>query len=382
MKDCVLKFCGEWKTNRMYGKRKLNDWRKVEEDGEVYIEFKVGNNIALCDYKSKNLLEMYSWRIKEMKGKIYIVSAVRKKGKTTTLSFPKLVMTACEGQVYHKNQNKLDNRRKNLYILQGVTKPELDYIVPKADLKFIRQSISGEPLCDWITGKLGGSFTNEGEKCWRVVFQSPFEEKRFYFSKNGGKFRSEVKAFEFWKEGATKRGLVWNNYRLCMGETGDIYVEMQAHRTNKEQISFFFDMDDLHMANKYKWFVLSEPKNGKVLYISKSGGGTFHGMLNLYEITDHIDGNPFNNRRCNLRDGKLLNPRNHPLRDDNKSGVTGVSYNKSKNSWVVQWPEGGKRRIKTFGVRGDITDQQARQKAIEFRTQKDIELNLHEQQRK
>ena len=101
-----------------------------------------------------------------------------------------------------------------------------------------------------------------------------------------------------------------------------------------------------------------------------------------FKITDHIDGSPLNNRRCNLRDGTKLNPLNYPKRLDNASGVTGVSFSESKNAWIVQWPEGGKRRWKTFGIIDEVrTDKQAKQLAIDFRKEKDNNLGLHEQQR-
>ena len=52
---------------------------------------------------------------------------------------------------------------------------------------------------------------------------------------------------------------------------------------------------------------------------------------------DHIDGNPLNNKIENLRTASHSeNMRNAKMRSDNKSGVKGVSWCKTKRKWKVQ----------------------------------------------
>lgn len=49
---------------------------------------------------------------------------------------------------------------------------------------------------------------------------------------------------------------------------------------------------------------------------------------------DHIDRSAFNNRRYNLRKATISeNNRNHNLRKNNKSGITGVYWDKSRSRW-------------------------------------------------
>ena len=60
---------------------------------------------------------------------------------------------------------------------------------------------------------------------------------------------------------------------------------------------------------------------------------------------DHIDGNPSNNKIENLRLATHSeNMRNTRIRKDNKSGVKGVHWCKSKNKWKVQLSFDGKQQ--------------------------------------
>jgi hypothetical protein len=51
---------------------------------------------------------------------------------------------------------------------------------------------------------------------------------------------------------------------------------------------------------------------------------------------DHINNNKADNRLCNLREADFSkNAVNRPIRRDNKSGETGVHFDKSRNQWKV-----------------------------------------------
>ena len=65
-------------------------------------------------------------------------------------------------------------------------------------------------------------------------------------------------------------------------------------------------------------------------------------------IVDHINGNPIDNRIENLRISNCSqNMHNRSINKNNTSGVKGVSWIASKNSWVAQIGVNGKR--KTLG---------------------------------
>lgn len=89
-----------------------------------------------------------------------------------------------------------------------------------------------------------------------------------------------------------------------------------------------------------------------------------YGKFPKHQI-DHIDQDTKNNKISNLRDvSSKINSRNKPKRRDNKSGVTGVSFDSYTNKWVVRIKDDyGKYRNRG---RFDTIDQakQARNKAI------------------
>lgn len=54
------------------------------------------------------------------------------------------------------------------------------------------------------------------------------------------------------------------------------------------------------------------------------------------ECIDHINGDPLDNRLCNLRDvSRAINQRNQKTHRSNTSGRTGVSWNKIRKVWVA-----------------------------------------------
>jgi hypothetical protein len=104
---------------------------------------------------------------------------------------------------------------------------------------------------------------------------------------------------------------------------------------------FIIDREDYNRVNKYKWH---KDKRGYVYHglriEGKSKNIALHHFLigqtlKPYEI-DHINHNKSDNRKNNLRIvTHKVNQRNRSLSKNNKSGMSGVYWDKSKNKWRV-----------------------------------------------
>lgn len=99
--------------------------------------------------------------------------------------------------------------------------------------------------------------------------------------------------------------------------------------TSKKHGTFdmFFDADDLDLVWSYKWFPHKDQKNNKFYVhacINKKTISLHREIMgNPIGMIDHINGNPLDNRKCNLR---LATPsQNQMNRSIGKKGFKGVT---------------------------------------------------------
>ena len=122
------------------------------------------------------------------------------------------------------------------------------------------------------------------------------------------------------------------NKIIIDGECGKIYV-------NGKQ--FLFDTEDLQLLKDKYWY---EDDYGYLTHCfvnnKKNNYIKFHRLVckaKKGEFVDHINKNKNDNRKCNLRIClHKENDRNSSLRCTNKSGVTGVYFDKSRNKWCAR----------------------------------------------
>ena len=133
------------------------------------------------------------------------------------------------------------------------------------------------------------------------------------------------------RERASEAQKEYNQYDLS-GEFGIGWT----NNTNKE---FYFDLDDYNLIKDYCWseyithgyhlLCTHDFKNNKK-------NTRMSGILGC-ENYDHIDRNPLNNRRCNLRPAtQSENMHNKSKQRNNTSGIIGVHWKTNDQKWKAQ----------------------------------------------
>lgn len=109
---------------------------------------------------------------------------------------------------------------------------------------------------------------------------------------------------------------------------------------------FYFDLDDYNLIKDYCWMEVIYGKSNyhelrATLYRGKQI--RMHQLL-CGEQRDHVDRNPLNNRRSNLRLASTEeNNRNRTLFQNNTSGITGVNFEPKRNGWRARLYVNSKR---------------------------------------
>jgi len=139
-------------------------------------------------------------------------------------------------------------------------------------------------------------------------------------------------------------------------KTFEDYAIIYLYDKNKKRYDLIVDIEDFNLLYNltYSWHLFYNKSNRE--YYAKStmylGSVNGKGKYKVYfvhqylfnknkenELTiDHVDHNPLNNRRENIRfitnENNLKN--RGKLNNNNKSGYRNVSWNKSINKWIVQ----------------------------------------------
>lgn len=134
-------------------------------------------------------------------------------------------------------------------------------------------------------------------------------------------------------------------------QDGDVIVGITSN-TDEE---FYIDIDDFDLIKDYCWFVHTDQTGYRSLVAKVPGTDRHIKMTALLccKGYDHIDRNPLNNRRNNLR---LANQSqqmlNRSVKSNNKSGVSGVWYvddgKNRKKRWYAELKIDKKRVLSKF----------------------------------
>lgn len=129
------------------------------------------------------------------------------------------------------------------------------------------------------------------------------------------------------------------------------FIKGYTTNTNKE---FCFDAEDMHLVSRYTWY---EERCQSYSSVRAWINGRHIRLTQLlgYRFCDHIDRNPFNNRRNNLREStRAENSRNHHKPANSSSGVAGVSFNNQLKKWDAYiWVSNKKQRIGSYELKDE-----------------------------
>lgn len=199
-------------------------------------------------------------------------------------------------------------------------------------------------------GKFLGAVTKESSGKWKVkiVVSSKSRDARaeINFSEHVNDYDE---AISIWKNTCMYYGLVRNK----MVDKGT-HIEMSL----TDRATTIIDRNDVSVADKHNWLVvLSNGHSYARAYITHRDGSknviSLHNLILGYELNDseltvdHIDRNPMNNLRRNLR---ISDKSEQAFNRDTKpgsSGITGISEGKKKGSGGKYWQ--ARVRGKKFG---------------------------------
>lgn len=142
--------------------------------------------------------------------------------------------------------------------------------------------------------------------------------------------------------------------------------------------TFYFDLADYDKIKDYCWCEAIYKSSGyRELRTTRADKKQVRMHQVLCGITcDHIDRNPLNNRRSNLRPVTVEeNNRNRSLFQNNTSGITGVSFEPSRNGWRARIYFNNKRH--ELGVFKDKNDAIRARLAAEAKHYKEFAPQRH-----
>lgn len=231
---------------------------------------------------------------------------------------------------------------------------------------------------DWFGGKLGGNIS-EHNNGYQVTFKcketnNQYDTKFFNYSKKS-KDQVYKEAIEWQRSINVKLNLNKNRLQIVQDKkTNEQYLRVELQKINNERLIMSCDLEDIKHVKNAIW-TAHKSKNKKTYYVRRRKSTKreheyimFHNLISPdYKEVDHIDRNGLNNRRCNLREGKDINPKNKGIQINNTSGITGVRFEDGpKARWKVQISDNGKRKSASFSVR-QYGLEGAKEKAINQR---------------
>lgn len=184
--------------------------------------------------------------------------------------------------------------------------------------------------------RIGTHTTKSGHKSSIWLFECDCENKTLIEKEARYVINGQIKSCGCYK--IKKKNHKTNKYDL----TGEYGIGWTTN-TNKE---FYFDLEDYDLIKNHAW---SECQGKKIHYsklvASVNGKKTTMAILLGFKWHDHINRNPLDNRKSNLRPtSHKTNNINKNIQQNNKTGVSGVWWYKNYSKWTASVRVNGKQK--------------------------------------
>ena len=385
-----------WEMSEKY-KLVVNKYRFTDDQT---IEVDAQGTTFFTDSKHIDIVQKHTLGTKEKKEKdnirrTYVVYSIGKSdsdsGKKERPQFTKLISNSTI--INYKDGNTLNLRGSNIGELGEVP---TEYINNEKDYKVnhyemlnstfeIRVKHNGNtfnsiiipynyPQKKWILGKLENSGTNfvrnDGKNKYTIVAHSiktgKSHTKTIDISDFDTMESAKMRADKIKYDMSYRLGIVKNMIKIENDEIMQVTIGNKLIMITDKVLLPLIQKIILCMSRGG-----SKSDNAKY-YVATSIGNkvlSFHNLITSYNMTDHINHNPLDNRFINLR---WTNPSEN---NKNKEGVTGVSS--ESDCYVAKVKSNGKEECKKFYIK-DFNDDRAITKATTEIFRKNIyEININ-----
>lgn len=220
---------------------------------------------------------------------------------------------------------------------------------------------------EWQIGKVAGSIS---VKTTVVTVEIKHQTNRYSRSFSIKKYTLDgaIDRAKAWQlEKSNELGLTKNRIRMHPEFEDAIEVQLTKGKT------MIADVDHLDICQKYSLCVTKGGKETAEYYCTTSVNGVmknFHNLITEWDMVDHINRNPLDNRLCNLRqttpkennNNRKINPRK------NTSGVVGVRRvnDRPGGAWMARIKQDNKEHTISFSI-NEYGDEMAKLMAIAAR---------------
>ena len=256
-------------------------------------------------------------------------------------------------------KDKLDNRCKECVKLAKKKSKESGNILEYEIYDFDYDSI------EWQVGKVSGTILEREDKKYecRIKIDGKNKSKSFAFEKYKNKEDAYKEAKKWLRKTSDDNSLTRNKIRKIDEKTIEVMI------TQNEIMKT--DIDFLELCQKYTIVAIKGGNENSENYAGLSIGNKiirFHNYITGFNMADHINRIPLDNRLQNLRevDHKLNNNNRNGPKAKELDGIVGVRFDMRYESFVARIKQDGKEYSKSFNVK-KLGYDEARRLAIEYR---------------